>query len=337
MPNILDRETFTLLNLSESGSESVPDLDLVQPAKKINKRKVKYKRRDRGITRLPKPASDLTSEQHGCGCGSLPYACRVGGLLLLVTCLASLLYLSYSLAGKLRVLEMRVLSVDDASKSVPASILQIKSSLENMQSNETFFHNGLKEMDKRLNGLEDSINKLNNKPQPEDVQQSLAELGGKLTELKQVVDTVKNKTVGNTDSLNKMAKELQNIKLNELEMRASEHQGQELSQVAGLNTSLVETNKLLAQEIKKVSKIEESLGLLSTNSTAKMDWFTKDINQLKGKLSQMEDDNRNTSSHFQSHEAEMSEALRQIKLNVSHLDANILQVMGEKVKEENWL
>ena len=52
------------------------------------------------------------------------------------------------------------------------------------QSNETFFHNGLKEMDKRLNGLEDSINKLNNKPQPEDVQQSLAELGGKLTEVR---------------------------------------------------------------------------------------------------------------------------------------------------------
>lgn len=335
MPNILDRETFTLLNLSESGSESVPDLDLVQPTKKVNKRKVKYKRRDRGIARLPKPASDLSSEQHGCGCGSLPYACRVGGLLLLVTCLASLLYLSYSLAGKLRVLEMRVLSVDDASKTVPASILQIKSSLENMQSNETFFHNGLKEMDKRLNGLEDSINKLNNKPQPEDVQQSLAELGGKLTELKQVVDTVKNRTVGNTDNLNKIAKELQAIKLNEVEMRASERQGLDTSQLAGLNMSLLETNKLVVEEKGKVDKIEARLGSLSTNSTARMDWFTKDINQLKGKLSQMEDDNRNTSSHLQSHEADMKEALRQVNLDLSYLNATISQVTGETDKGKN--
>jgi hypothetical protein len=38
------RESFTLLNLTDSESESVPDLDLVLPAaRKQNKRKVKKK------------------------------------------------------------------------------------------------------------------------------------------------------------------------------------------------------------------------------------------------------------------------------------------------------
>ena len=41
MPSLLDRETFTLLNLSDTGSESVPDLDLVQPTRTQNRRKVK--------------------------------------------------------------------------------------------------------------------------------------------------------------------------------------------------------------------------------------------------------------------------------------------------------
>jgi len=37
----MDRESFTLLNLTASESESVPDLDLVMPAaRKQNKRKV---------------------------------------------------------------------------------------------------------------------------------------------------------------------------------------------------------------------------------------------------------------------------------------------------------
>jgi hypothetical protein len=38
----MDRESFTLLNLTASESESVPDLDLVVPAnRKQNKRKVR--------------------------------------------------------------------------------------------------------------------------------------------------------------------------------------------------------------------------------------------------------------------------------------------------------
>ena len=40
MPSLLDRETFTLLNLSDSPSEDVQDLDLVQPTRKQTKRKV---------------------------------------------------------------------------------------------------------------------------------------------------------------------------------------------------------------------------------------------------------------------------------------------------------
>ena len=39
-----ERESFKLLQLSESGSESIPDLDLVVPVIKRQKKKVRLKR-----------------------------------------------------------------------------------------------------------------------------------------------------------------------------------------------------------------------------------------------------------------------------------------------------
>jgi hypothetical protein len=60
------RESFTLLNLTDSESESVPDLDLVLPAaRKQIKRKVGHK-----IKKLPATSSTVrygtTSTKHVC-------------------------------------------------------------------------------------------------------------------------------------------------------------------------------------------------------------------------------------------------------------------------------
>jgi len=324
MPSLLDRETFTLLNLSDSPSEDVQDLDLVQPTRKQTKRKVKLKRRPRA------PRAGKSVEVSGGGCdlnplrlcqcgGSAPPSlCRVGGAFFVLSCFGSLIYLTLTLAGKVQLLEDKISRVDDASKSYPAAILQIKTAMELLQSNETGVWTRLEEVESRLMELEASLAKVNNRPQDDNVQQNLADFGGKLNEVKQNVDVLRNSTLSNSENVNKLTRQLDQIKNVSL---AGDHQSPEASaditELKELKSLVAETREQVAVTGVRIEKLNTTLAAVSDNTSARLDLISTDLSSIQGKLSRLEDDNKNVTSRVLSLDGSMSAALTHLKTDLS--------------------
>lgn len=329
MPNPVDRESFTLLNLTESGSDSVPDLDLVQPTRKPNKRKVKHRRRARSVK--PSHNSQIASEFSPlkvCQCGSLLSPNRVGGAVLILGCLGSLFYLTFTLTGRIRYLENKLNSVDDASKSFPGSLLRINNCIEELQSNETELHTRLDSLDKRLHDLEAVVSGLSSKPKEKDVQQNLAEFGGKLSEVKQTVDLLRNKSKLNRSNMEKLTQELNELKLSSL--NSTHVQSVDTDVVADLRSVLAKHNERISQSEEGLAKINRATTQLAKSSEAGKDLFNTRFTSLQGQISHLEDDNKNISSQLLSLDRTLNAAITQVKVSLTALTSQ------QQQQEEKW-
>jgi len=334
MSNSVDRESFTLLNLTESGSDSIPDLDLVQPTRKPNKRKVKHKRRVRG--NKPSHNSDLTSEFSPlkvCQCGTFLSPNRVGGAVFILGCLGSLFYLTFTLTGRIHYLENKLNNVDDVSKGLPASILKIKNCIEELQSNETELNTKLKNLDKRLVELEKSVSSLYSKPREKDIQQNLADFGGKLTEVKQTVDVLRNNSKIVFFNMEKITQEINDLKLGAI--NSTEKQNfPDSTEVLDLKSMWKLQEEKLLQEENSLANINKTVSGIAKNSNARLDLFNSDLNSLQGKMSRLEDDNKNISSQLLSLDRTLNTALTEVNVKLSSLTTNIQHQMLEEQQRE---
>lgn len=326
---MLDRETFTLLNLSDSASEDLQDIQPVQPTRKQNKRKVKLKRR----SRAPRAGKGVEVSGGGfdlnplrlCQCGSSapPSLTRVGGAFLVFSCFGSLIYLTLTLSGRVQLLEDKISRVDDASKSFPATILQIKTSMELLQSNETGVWTRLEEVESRLAALEATIAKVNKKPQDDSVQQTLADFGGRLNEVKKNVDIIRNSTLSNSENVKSLTRQLDQIKNETLSLTGEQQHPAEVTSVVD-STELKELKSLVAETREEVAvtggridRLNATLAAVSDNTSARIDLVSADLSAIQGRLSRLEDDNKNVTSRVLSLDGSTSAALAHLKTDLT--------------------
>ena len=108
-------------------------------------------------------------------------------------------------------------SVDDDSRSIPETLHSIQSQLQSLQSNQTEVLVNLSELTKSVAKLQsrlDIVNITMNKEGGEgQLQQSVADLGVKVSEIKQILEVTTNNSNTNTVSIKMITTELNNLKV----------------------------------------------------------------------------------------------------------------------------
>ena len=107
--------------------------------------------------------------------------------------------------------------MDDDSRSIPETLHSIQSQLQSLQSNQTEVLVNLSELTKSVAKLQsrlDIVNITMNKEGGEgQLQQSVADLGVKVSEIKQILEVTTNNSNTNTVSIKMITTELNNLKV----------------------------------------------------------------------------------------------------------------------------
>jgi len=335
-----DRESFHLLQMSDSMSDSLPDLDLVVP-NNTKKKKVRLKRKERK-SRQNVPLRSLEeswwncslSPQNGCANSSCFLVVISASFVIVLIVMG---YLTSSLHTRLLMLEqqLRMKIVDDDSRSIPETLQLIQSKLQTLQSNQSEVLVNLSDLSKAVTNLQarlDIVNITVNKEGGEgQVKQSVADLGVKVSEIKQSLEVTTNTSNSNTVSINMIATELNSLKLNDIDLKngGSAPHTTESSDVSNISSQVDNLNASLALQQQKLGKLNSTVLNVAQNSTVMIDWVKQDVVALQGKVSQLQDDNQNVSSRL----ASLSERCNsQFQTTVSNLSS--LQLVVNKLASQ---
>jgi len=333
-----ERESFHLLQMSESASDSVPDLDLVIPNSNVKKKKVRLKRKDRkGRQSAPLRSLDsgwwnLSLSPHT-GCAS-PSCLLVVVSTSFVLVLIVMGYLTSTLHSRLLMLEhqLRMKIVDDDSRSIPETLQLIQSKLQTLQSNQSEVLVNLSDLSKAVTNLQarlDMVNITVNKEGGEgQIKQSVADLGVKVSEIKQSLEVTSNTSNSNTASINMIATELNSLKLNDIDLRngAGAPKTSAAPDVSNINSELENLNKSLLLQTEKLNSMNSTLLNVAQNSTVMIDWVKQDVVALQGKVSQLQDDNQNVSSRLASLSERCSSQIQTTLSNMSSLQSIVSNI-----------
>jgi len=335
-----DRESFHLLQMSDSMSDSLPDLDLVVPSNS-KKKKVRLKRKERK-SRQNIPLRSLEESWWNCSL-SPQTGCANSSCLLVVVSTSFVIvlivmgYLTSSLHTRLLMLEqqLRMKIVDDDSRSIPETLQSIQSKLQTLQSNQSEVLVNLSDLSKAVTNLQARLEMVNitvNKEGGEgQVKQSVADLGVKVSEIKQSLEVTTNTSNSNTVSINMIATELNSLKLNDIDLKngGSAPHTAESSDVSNISSQLDNLNASLALQQQKLGKLNSTVLNVAQNSTVMIDWVKQDVVALQGKVSQLQDDNQNVSSRL----ASLSERCNsQFQTTVSNMSS--LQLVVNKLASQ---
>ena len=107
--------------------------------------------------------------------------------------------------------------MDDDSRSIPETLQLIQSKLQTLQSNQSEVLVSLSDLSKAVTKLQarlDMVNTTVNKEGGEgQIKQSVADLGVKVSEIKQSLEVTSNTSNSNTVSINMIATELNSLKV----------------------------------------------------------------------------------------------------------------------------
>jgi len=234
--------------------------------------------------------------------------------------------------------------VDDGSKSIPDTLQMIHTKIETLRSNQSSVLSSLEELSKRIEQVSRDliqVNKSVSNSVQGDVTSALhtvASLGGSVQELTDTINTVKNNTYSNTDSIDKINRELNNIKLNHIDLQNGV--------TSSTSTPVIDEARLDALEKKvgkmevvveensdKVEMINSTVEVEHTNSSAKIGWIKEDVETLKSNLQQLQDDNNKVSSQVGTVKAECGS---QVAASVNSL-ADVVQNISDITSRLNRL
>lgn len=342
-----DREqTVNLLKMTDSGSESIVDLDLVIPAAAAKqKKKVRLKRKERkgrtsdrpsgSSSHFPLPQEDWwscsvfpqTSSSPLLGCSSHS-TCLLGlavGTVLVVVVILS--YVTAALHSKVLVLEnqLRTKIVDDDAKSIPETLQQIQSRLSSLATNQTAVVESLSGLKVGLTSLQAGLVRLNSSVVSGagglQVKQSLADLEVKVAEIRQGLELSTNSSDHNANSIVQLSAELNNLKLNEIDFKNGASSVAPTMESPQLQVSDIEVLRAsLSQQTIRLDNITGTLASLSQNTTVMIDWVKQDVVSLKEQVAHLQDDNVNVSSRLTSLTEKCEERLGVSKLETDRVN-----------------
>jgi len=249
-------------------------------------------------------------------------------------------WLHVSTRFELDVVRKHIVRVDDDSRSIPETLQLIQSKLQTLQSNQTEVLVNLSDLSKAVTNLQarlDMVNITVNKEGGEgQIKQSVADLGVKVSEIKQSLEVTSNTSNSNTVSINMIATELNSLKLNDIDLRngAGAPKTSGTSDVSNINSELANLNKSLNLQNQKLNSMNSTLVNVAQNSTVMIDWVKQDVVALQGKVSQLQDDNQNVSSRLASLSERCNSQIQTTLSNMSSLQSvvNNLESQMEIVK-----
>jgi len=308
-----DRESFHLLPVSDTASDSVPDLDLVIPNIAAKKKKVRLKRKERKVRQIGHSKSDDDSWwnctlSHQTGCANQNCLLAIVSISVVIS-LIVMGYFTSTLHSRMILLEhqLRMKIVDDDSRSIPDTLHIIQSKLQSLQGNQSEVLVNLSDLTKSVANLQSRLDMFNitkNKEGGEElIQQSVADLGVKVSEIKQMLEVTTNNSNTNTVSISMITTELNNLKLNDIDLKngaGTSHTSVNPTDVINIKVELAKLNESLVEQSQKVKNLNSTLLRASQNSTVMIDWVKQDVVALQGKVSQLQDDNQNVSSRLSS-------------------------------------
>eukprot|EP00092_Neocalanus_flemingeri_P079859 GFUD01099522.1.p1 GENE.GFUD01099522.1~~GFUD01099522.1.p1 ORF type:complete len:433 (-),score=148.48 GFUD01099522.1:308-1606(-) len=336
-----DRESFHLLQMSDSASDSVPDLDLVIPNTSVKKKKVRLKRKERKGRQIGPlksfddvwtcPLSPNTSSANPSCLLAIVSSCFV--LVLIV-----MGYFTSTLHSRMVRMEhqLRMKIVDDDSRSIPETLQLIQSKLQSLQSNQSEVLTNLSDLGKSVTNLQarlDMVNITVNKERGEgQIKQSVADLGVKVSEIKQSLAVTTNNSNSNTVSIQMIATELSSLKLNDIDLRngagtaGTPHISVNPSDLSNLKKDFVKMNASLVQQAQTLGNMNSSLLNMAQNCTVMIDWVKQDVVSVQAKVSQLQDDNQNMSSHLASLAEQSKSQFLTTLANMSSLQSTVSAV-----------
>jgi len=338
--------------VTDSASDSVPDLDLVLPNNNAKKKKVRLKRKGRkGRQR----GSLKSLDDRWWNCPLSPYTgCASANCLLAVVSTSFVIvfigmgYFTSTLHSRLILLEhqLRMKIVDDDSRSIPETLQIIQNKLQALQSNQSQVLVNLSDLSKAVTNLQarmDMVNVTVKKEGGEDqIKQSVADLGVKVSEIKQNLEITTNSSHSNTASINMISTELDNLKLNAIDLKnevVAPPSPVNTPDVSNLSSQLLELNKSLAHQTQKLDTLNSTLLNVAQNSTVMIDWVKQDVVALQGKVSQLQDDNQNVSSRVSSLSEKCASQFLTTLSNMSSLQSVVtsLETRLESLRNQNPL
>jgi len=350
MPNF-DREeqTFNLLKMTDSGSESVPDLDLVIPVNtNKQKKKVRLKRKERKTVRQNGSTHHQTDSWWTCSIfpqssssplttcwSSTSFTCLLAVILGVVVVMSVILaYITSNLHNKILVLETQLRSkiVEDDSKSIPETLQLLETRLSSLANNQTSLVVSLGHLKESLSNLQIGLEKVNRTVNTEgderQVKQSIADLGTRVSEIRQTVEMTVNSTSQNTDSLVKLSNELNSLKLDSIDLNngAPSTVSPVPSQPVDWSQDFDHLNSSISLLGSRIDNLNKTVISSDRNSSVMINWVKQDVLNLQGRVSQLQDDNVNVSSRLASLTDECQTQLVSNKKEISKLQINLEEI-----------
>jgi len=329
-----DRESFNLLKMTDSGSESLPDLTFDLPADSKKKKKVRLKRKERKFRVEGSQLTELNSAWW-----NISTLTSSSCLIALVGAFGTiaLIWISYftsTLHYKIQMLEtqLRLKIVDDDAKSVPETLVLIKIRLATLEANQTSVVEALDRVNRDINSIQARLDSVVRAGGDSQVRQSVAELGVKVGEIGKEAEVVMNRTGTNTEGIHMLNKELKNLKLNDIDLKTSvaipKTSTTTLSDAVATRLDLFNSSFVLQGH--RLDRINATLLGVEHNSTVMIDWVKQDVVTIQGKLSQLQDDNLNVSSKVDSLKDGSSVQLLSLKSQLDSIEAKI-EAFEEKI------
>jgi len=336
MATKFDRETFDLLKMTDSGSDSVHDHTFELSQKSRNKKKVRLKRRERKSRRVitkmgtlneawwfsssicPRPPVLLPSSSH-----LVAFAAAIA-----VIAIVSIGFFTSNLHYKIQILEDQLRSkiVDDDAKSVPESLEQIGTRLRALESNQTNISGHLARISSSITDIMSRLDNVDSTlaqggEKPVRLSQEVAEIREGVGEVTKQLEMVSNRSMGNSRSIEMINKELNTLKLNEIDLKNGKEVGspQKSKHLDGFETKVDLLASRVDMQTAHVDSLNKSMSDFERNVSSQLDIEHKDIVSLAGKVASLQDDNLNVSSSLASLSTRCSSEIIALLTNVTEL------------------
>jgi len=251
------------------------------------------------------------------------------------------IWLHISTRFELDVVRRHVVRVDDDAKSVPETLEMIKNRLSVLESNQTGMAAQLEKINTAILGLEDKIEKMNKSmsvavANPTDLRQNVAELELGIGEVTKQLNVVVNRSLENSGRIVMLNKELNTLKLNEIDMKNGESSvvTNSTNNVAHFRNQIEVLNSKLAVNSRRLDTLNSTALNIEHNSTVRNNLEHEDIVAINGLVSQLQDDNLNVSSSLQSLNKSCSEQLHTLRVDMNILQEKVVKMESSQNKME---
>jgi len=341
MATKFDRESFNLLKMTDSGSESVPDHTFEISHQSRNKKKVRLKRRERKARGSVGVSSKMGKLHEAWWCSTcptppamLPSSAHLFAFIaaLAVIAIVSIGFFTSNLHYKIQILEDQLRSkiVDDDAKSVPESLEQIGSRLRALESNQTSVSGQLARISSSVTKIMTRLDEVNASlaeggENPLRLSQDVAEIREGVGEVTKQLKIVANRSTGNSAGIAMINKELNTLKLNEIDMKNGREMvtSQKTKNLSNLEKKVKSLDSKVEEQTNQLDSLNMSIFDIARNTSAQLELEHKDVVSLAGKVASLQDDNLNVSSSLASLSVHCTNEITALLTNLTDLHKKV--------------